>query len=208
MSLCHAAAAGVWRSHSCCLQLPLQQPANVAAAALQLPGGAVALSITLSLEPNACSSLLLLEAALRPQYGLMLSGSGGSSASGGLGLGSGGPCLGEVLPMRVLPGGSAGLCFMLMQDQGGSMVWRWCCCDFVAVLYVRCVGVHSVAEHLAYMAWCELAAWSTAAYTVGAKHHIAAAESSRLPHHTATCCCCCCSLSLQVTCCWQAYTAC
>jgi hypothetical protein len=116
------AAAGVWRSHSCCLQLPLQQPANVAAAALQLPGGRVALSITLSLEPNASSSLLLLEAALRPQYGLMLSGSSSSSRSGGLGLGPGGPCLGEVLPIRVLPGGSAGLCFMLMQDQGGCTI--------------------------------------------------------------------------------------
>ncbi|WIA35159.1 hypothetical protein OEZ86_003631 [Tetradesmus obliquus] len=113
--------AGVWRSHSCSLQLPLQQPANISAAALQLPGGAVAVSITLSLEPDASSSLLLLEAALRPQYGLVLSGSCSSGSSGGGGLGFGGPCLGEVLPMRVLPGGSAALCFMLVQDQGDKL---------------------------------------------------------------------------------------
>jgi hypothetical protein len=121
-SRCHVLlAAGVWRSHSCSLQLPLQQPANVAASALQLPGGAVAVSITLSLEPNASSSLLLLEAALRPQYGLVLSSSSSSSGVGGGGLGFGGPCLGDVMPMRVLPGGSAAVCFMLAQDQGGCI---------------------------------------------------------------------------------------
>jgi hypothetical protein len=142
--LCHA-AAGVWRSHSCCLQLPLQQPANVAAAALQLPGGRVAISITLSLEPNSSSSLLLLEAALRPQYGLMLS----SSSSGGLGLGSGGPCLGEVLPMRVLPGGSAGLCFMLMQDQGGHMICGFTCglMTLESCRVICCVGLFSLPQH-------------------------------------------------------------
>jgi hypothetical protein len=120
--VCAAYAAGVWRSHSCCLQLPLQQPANVAAAALQLPNGAVAVSITLSLEPNASCSLLLVEAALRPQYGLVHCGGSSSSSGGGLGLGFGGPSLSDVMPMRVLPGGSAALCCMLAQDQGERVI--------------------------------------------------------------------------------------
>lgn len=99
--------AGVRRSHSCSLQLPLQQPASVAATALALPGGGVAVHVTVALDAAADSSLVLLQAALQPQYGLMLGSSSGT-----------GPCASQVLPMRLAPGSSGGLSFLLSHDPG------------------------------------------------------------------------------------------
>ena len=121
-----ATDAGVWRSHASSLQLPLQQPVNLTATALQLPSGALALSITLSLDPGVRTAFVLHQAGLRPQFGLILgpdfssgvlgAGSSGSSSSEG----SAGSRVGfsEAVPLVLVPGGTAGLSFLLLPDPG------------------------------------------------------------------------------------------
>lgn len=122
--------AGVWRSHASSLQLPLQQPVNLSATALQLPSGAVAISITLSLDPDLRTAFVLHQAGLRPHFGLLL-GPGFSSSSssssevqgqegpGGEGLGGSRVGFSEAVPLVVVPGGTAGLSFLLLPDPGG-----------------------------------------------------------------------------------------
>jgi len=123
--VCLSADAGVWRSHASSMQLPLQQPVNITATALQLPSGAVAVNVTLSLDPSLRSTFVLHQAGLRPQFGLVLgpgfSSSGflqGSSSNEGLGSGSSRVGLSEAVPLVLVPGGAAGLSFLLLPDQG------------------------------------------------------------------------------------------
>lgn len=125
-----AADAGVWRSHASCLQLPLQHPVHLTATALQLPSGAVALSITLSLDPGIKTAFVLHQAGLRPQFGLLLGPEFNSSSSSGvLGAGASGSSSGgaegdsrvgfsEAVPLLLVPGGTAGLSFLLSPDPG------------------------------------------------------------------------------------------
>lgn len=118
--------AGVWRSHASSLQLPLQQPVNLSATALQLPSGAVAISITLSLDPSLKTAFVLHQAGLRPQFGLLLGhgfSSNSSSSSGvqgqeGEGLGGSRVGFSEAVPLMLVPGGTAGLSFLLLPDPG------------------------------------------------------------------------------------------
>lgn len=126
-----SADAGVWRSHASSMQLPLQQPVNITATALQLPSGAVAVNATLSLDPSLRSTFVLHQAGLRPQFGLVLgpgfSSSGvlqGSSSSEGLGSSSSSRIgFSEAVPLVLVPGGAAGLSFLLLPDQGEPDFW-------------------------------------------------------------------------------------
>jgi hypothetical protein len=129
-----ASDAGVWRSHASCLQLPLQHPVNLTATALQLPSGAVALSITLSLEPGLKTAFVLHQAGLRPQFGLLLGPEFSSSSSSGvLGAGASSSSSGgaerdsrvgfrEAVPLLLVPGGTAGLSFLLLPDPGNHSI--------------------------------------------------------------------------------------
>lgn len=134
----------MWRSHASSLQLPLQQPVHLTATALQLPSGAVALSITLSLDPALKTAFILHQAGLRPQFGLILGpgfstngkGSGGSNGSEGLGGSRAG--FSDAVPLVLVPGGTAGLSFLLLPDSG----------EFVAVQQFVAVACTAPFVHL------------------------------------------------------------
>jgi hypothetical protein len=110
------------------MHLPLQQPINITAQALLLPSGAVALSVTLSLNPGLHGSFILHEAGLRPQFGLMLPSEPGKpgrssravEAGGSLSSSVQGSAAGfsDAVPLLIVPGGSAGLSFLLLPDPG------------------------------------------------------------------------------------------
>lgn len=141
--------AGVWRSHASSLQVPLLQPVNITATALQLPTRAVAISVTLSLDPGVRTAFVLHQAGLRPQFGLIMGpgfnsssrvkqqqvhNNNSSSSVGGL-LGNDGGCSGsssssnvgfsEAVPLVLVPGATAALSFLLLPDPGERH--RMCC---------------------------------------------------------------------------------
>lgn len=108
----------MWRSHASSLQLPLQQPVSLSATALQLPTGAVALSITLCLDPGLRTAFVLHQAGLRPQFGLVLGPGFSSSSSSSEGVGASRVAFSDAVPLVLVPGGTAGLSFLLLPDQG------------------------------------------------------------------------------------------
>jgi hypothetical protein len=108
---------GVWRSHNTCLCVQLQQPVRVAAAAITLPDGGVAVQVSLTLDAAERSGLLLTDAALRPQYGLLLRDSNKSSSSSSNSCGA----ASLPLPLQLLPAGCARLTFVLDADPGDRL---------------------------------------------------------------------------------------
>lgn len=88
--------------------------------------------MTLSLDPHlTCSTFILHQAALRPQFGLLL-GPGLAAAGGDIsnsrvsqggaavdeGLGGSRVGFSEAVPLVLVPGGTAGLSFLLLPDPG------------------------------------------------------------------------------------------
>lgn len=126
----------MWRSHASSVQVPLQQPVNLTATALQLPSGAVALSITLSLDAALKTAFVLHQAALRPQFGLILGpgfyggkglqGLANNSSSSSEGFGASRVGFSDAVPLLLVPGGTAGLSFLLLPDSGGLRCLSTC----------------------------------------------------------------------------------